>query len=122
MQQSPFNRCFNNYRFSSNFTGTARTVAEAVEAGSEISLASDIAATAYKMSARSAYIGGTTNRYASGLNFALRRAADAVGSSSLKGTLTRIGSRVTPVLSGIGAFTGGYNIAVAAQCGLGTIK
>ncbi len=74
------------------------------------------------MSARSAYIGGTQNRYASGLNYVFRRAADAVGSSSLKGTLTRFGSRVTPPLAVVGAFTGGYNLSIAAQCGLGVLE
>ncbi len=118
----PFSKCFNSYKFSSNFTGTSRTIAEVVEVGSELSLAGDIAATAYKMNARSAYIGGTTNRYGSGLNYVFRRVADSVGSSTLKGTLTKIGNRITPPLAIVGAFTAGYNLSVAVQCGLGVLN
>jgi len=117
-----YSKCFNSYRFSSNFTGRARTVAEIVELGSELSLLGDLAATGYKTSARSAYIGGTKNRYASGLNYVFRRAADAVGSPTLKGRLTSIGSRVTPALAVTGAFTGGYNLSVAIQCATGVLN
>ena len=122
---SNFSRCFNGWRFSatvdyftqgSRLNGAARFTAQALEIGPPISLAGDAAATGFK--ATRTGIGGTTNPYASGLNFVIRRAAPA----SLKGSLVAIGSKVTPILSGVGAFTGGYNFAMAVQCGLGIIE
>jgi hypothetical protein len=117
-----YTMCFNSFKFSSNFTGTARTVAEVIEVGSQLSLLGDMAASAHKVNSRSAYIGGTKNRYASGLNYLFRRVANAVGSPKLKGTLTGVGNKVTPALAVPGAFTGGYNVSVALQCATGVLN
>jgi RHS repeat-associated protein len=122
---SNFSGCFNGWRFSatvdyftqgSRLNGAARVTAQVLEIGPPISLAGDAGATAFK--ATRTGIGGTTNRYASGLNFFFRHTADA----SVKGSLIKFGTKATPILSGIGAFTGGYNLAMAAQCGLGVIE
>jgi hypothetical protein len=122
---SNFGTCFNGWRFSatvdyftkgSRLNGAARFTAQALEIGPPLSLASDVGATALK--ATRTGIGGTTNPYASGLNFFFRRAAPA----SIKGSLIKFGTKATPILSGIGAFTGGFNLAMAVQCGLGIIQ
>jgi hypothetical protein len=82
-------------------------------------LAADTTATVYK--ATQATI-GKPQPYASGLNWFFRRGAEAVGSSSLKGSLVKIGNKVSPVLSGVGAFTAGYNAGIAVQCLFGVIE
>jgi len=38
------------------------------------------------------------------------------------GATTYYLAKATPIVSGIGAFTAGYNVSVAAQCGLGVIR
>jgi RHS repeat-associated protein len=114
-----FWKCFEKNKFSSLFAGTKlQTAAEFVEIGSEISLGGDIVATIYKSTQKTI---GKPQPYASGLNWALRRFANTVGSSSLKGSLVRVGSKVTPILAGVGAFTAGYNLSTAVQCGLGVL-
>jgi hypothetical protein len=59
---------------------------------------------------------GTPQFYASGLNFVLRRTANAVGNSRLKGKLLGIGDKVTPFISGAGVFAAGFNIGVIIFC------
>jgi|SRR5215204_6024570 len=122
---SNFGACFDGWRFSatvnhltqgSRVNGAARVAAQILEIGPPVSLAGDAAASAMK--ATRSGIGGTTNPYASGLNFFFRHTADA----SVKGSLVKFGTKATPILSGIGAFTAGFNLAMAAQCGLGIIR
>ena len=122
---SNFSGCFNGWRFSatvdyftqgSRLNGAARVTAQVLEIGPPISLAGDAGATALKGTRTG--IGGTTNPYASGLNFVFRHTAPA----SIKPSLIKIGTKATPILSGIGAFTAGYNFAMALQCGLGVIE
>jgi hypothetical protein len=72
-----------------------------------------MAATSYK--AKQTTI-GKPQPYASELNWLFRRGADAVASSSLKGSLVKFGSKASPILSGVAAFTAGYNASVAGQC------
>jgi len=121
-----FRNCFNNNRFSSLFKGTRLYgVAKFAEIGPPTSLAGDTAATIYK-STRTG-IGGSTNAYASGLNYVFRAAANAlgnpsIGGASLKGALTTFGDIATPVLAVPGAFSAGYNLSTAVQCGLGVIQ
>lgn len=98
------------------FHGAAKATFTFLEIAPPISLGGDAAASAYK--ATRSGIGGTTNSYASGLNFFFRHTAD----SSVKGSLIKFGTRATPIISGVGAFTAGYNLAVAAQCALGIIQ
>lgn len=116
---------FNGWRFSatvdhlthgSRLNGIARVTAQVLEIGPPLSLAGDAAATTLK--ATRSGIGGTTNPYASGLNFFFRHTAD----NSVKGSLIKFGTRATPILSVVGAFTTGFNLAMAAQCGLGIIQ
>ena len=91
------------------FHGAAQGVAEFLEIGPPVSLAGDGAAATLK-AARSG-IGGPANRSASGLNWAFRRMA----TGSVRGTLSKFGNVVSPVLRPIGAFTTGYNLSVAGQ-------
>ena len=82
---SNFGRCFNGWRFSatvdhftqgSRLNGAARVTAEVLEIGPPLSLVGDAGATAFK--ATRTGIGGTTNPYASGLNFFFRHTAEIV--------------------------------------------
>ena len=100
----------------SRVNGVTRATAQVLEIGPPDLPSSDAAATAIKAS-RSG-IGGTTNPYASGLNFFFRHTAD----SSVKGSLIKFGTKATPTLSGVGAFTAGFNLAMGLQCGLGVIR
>ena len=63
----------------------------------------------------STIFGGTSNPYASGLTFFFRHTADA----SVKGSLIKFGTKATAILSGVGPFTAGFNLPMAAQCELG---
>jgi hypothetical protein len=105
-----FLKCFGNYKFSSNFTGKTRFVVEAFEVGSEISLLSDLDSIRLK-GVRSG-ISGPKNRYASGIN----RMSRGLGKA------THFGDKLSPVLAVPAVFTGSYILAVAVQCGLGTIN
>ncbi len=121
-----FRNCFNNNRFSSLFKGTRLYgAAKFAEIGPPTSLAGDTAAIIYKSTRTGA--GGTTNIYASGLNYVFRSAASALGNPtiggvSLKGALVTVGDIATPALAVPGAFSAGYNLSTAVQCGLGVIE
>ena len=119
-----FWKCMNGWKFSalvgdltkgSRLQGAAQTTASILEVGAPLSTAGDAVATGYKATQTTL---GQPQPYASGLNWALRR----IATGPLRGALTRVGNIAGPVLSGIGAFTAGYNASVAVQCGLGVIK
>lgn len=116
-------KCFEKHRFSRMLgdltdSETVKDVTEFVEVGSEISLASDIAATAYK--ATQTQLG--TEAYASGMNVVLRRLGRATGSPAITGALRQAGKRLTPVAAAAGAFTGGYNSSIYLQCLMGLLE
>ena len=117
-------KCLNGWKFSalvgeltkgSRLQGAAQTTASILEIGAPMSTAGDAVATGYKATQTTL---GQPQPYASGLNWSLRR----MSTGALRGGLTRVGNIAGPVLSGIGAFTAGYNASVAAQCGLGIIR
>jgi hypothetical protein len=120
-----FGKCFNGWRFSTaasqpfagtRFHGAAKATFTFLEIAPPISLGGDVVATSMK--ATRTGIGGSPNPYASGLNLFFRHTAD----SSVKGSLLKFGTKATPIVSGIGAFTAGYNLSVGVQCGLGVIR
>jgi hypothetical protein len=119
-----FWKCLNGWKFSalvgdltkgSRLHGAAQTTASILEVGAPMSTAGDAVATGYKATQTTL---GRPQPYASGLNWAFRR----MSTGAVRGGLTQVGNIAGPVLSGIGAFTAGYNASVAAQCGLGIIK
>jgi RHS repeat-associated protein len=120
-----FDKCFEGWRFSTavsepfkgtSLQGPVKTAAGFLELSGPASLSGDAVATGLKASR--AGIGGTKNPYASGLNLVIRRTAP----SFMKGTLLKIGTRATPILSGAGAFTFGYNLTVGVGCAFRVIK
>lgn len=120
-----FVRCFNGWRFSalvgdlskrSRFRGFLEGSAKFLEFVPPIVVAADGVAAVAK--AQRSGIGGSKVKTASSLNWFFRRTA----SPTTKGALIKFGTRATPILGGIGAFTAGYNASVAAQCGLGIIR
>ena len=120
-----FRKCFNGWRFSAaasapfrgtRFHGVVSGVAQFLEIGPPLSLGADATASALK--ARRSGIGGSKNPYASGLNWGFRR----ITTGSLRGKLTGFGNVAGPAFSGVGAFTGGYNLSVAVQCAGGVIE
>ncbi|MGH9766052.1 MAG: RHS repeat domain-containing protein [Blastocatellia bacterium] len=119
IQKSNFLDCFEKYRFTSTVGGffgdTAKSIATAIDTTSTISIAGDLLATAVKASGKTL---GTPQPYASGLNWVFRR----ISSGSVRGVLTSIGNRVTPVLAVTGAFTASYDVTIAAQCASGLLK
>jgi RHS repeat-associated protein len=111
--------CFQNNRFSSLFGGgVARDVVGFLEVGSEISLASDVAATAYK--ATQVSLG--SQPYASGVNYGFRAFGRAIENPALGRSLTKFGDKATPALAVFGAFTGAYNATIYLQCRGGLLE
>jgi len=116
-QQGP--SCFDQNKFSSLFDGSSlHGFARALEIGAPISLLTDFGAAALKGAGKQ--IG--TNPYASGLNWAFRRIAQAVGSPALQRSLVAIGDQLTPALAVAGAFISGYNASIWVQCQLGVLN
>lgn len=68
--------------------------------------------------ARRVGVGGTTGRYASGVNWIFRR---ILSGPTLK-TALKVGSRATPPLAIAGTFTASYNATIAAQCLAGILE
>jgi hypothetical protein len=110
-------RCFEANRFSADIShltegtrlhGTATFLAQSAEILPTLSVAGDAAAIAAKGGGAL----GTTNRYASGLNWAFRRAA----SGAARGSLTAVGDVATPAMAVAFAFTTGYNTAKGWGC------
>ena len=51
---------------------------------------------------------------------ALGASSDAIGSAVA--TVDAVGTKLSPVLAVLAAFTGAYNTTIHAQCELGTLK
>ena len=114
--------CFDQHRFSSvigDLTGSemAQNVAEFLEVGSQISLAGDVIATAYK----SRHVSLGNQPYASAMNAAFRGFGRAIGKPALGRSLTTFGDKATPALAVFGAFTAAYNAATYVQCRAGLL-
>jgi RHS repeat-associated protein len=113
--------CYHRNQFSSLFEGTPylHGVVEFLEIGPPVSVVGDLAATLYK-SSRSG-VGGATG-YASGLNYVIKRASQAVGSQKMHQILRPIGDKITPVFAVTGVFTLSYNSTILIQCLLGVLE
>jgi hypothetical protein len=116
---STFSDCFNKYKFTSSvgtlFGPTAESVAEVISVTSYISFAGDMVATAVKAASTQL---GRPQRYASGINWAIRR----LSRGAVRGTLTTIGGAVSNSLAVTAVFTGAYDLSIAAQCASGILK
>jgi RHS repeat-associated protein len=115
-------RCSENNRFSaavsyltrgSRFHGVATFAAESAEILPTLSVASDVPATIGK--AGRTGIGGTTEPYASGINWAVRRMA----TGAARGALTTVGGAATRTFAVTFAFTTGYNAVQGWACRFG---
>lgn len=107
--------CFNKWKFSSTIAGLAgeefRGFAEALEIGSNFSLAGDILATLRK--AERAGVGGPKQPYASGINRLFRAIGKTLNlSSSARTGLTLVGDSLTPALAVVGSLAAGYNTSM----------
>jgi hypothetical protein len=110
--------CIERNKFSSlvgEFGGSrAGGVAAVLEIAGPVSLAGDIIAIGAK-GVRPGML-GTTEEYASGMNWVFRRTAQAFGSPGAQRVLVGFGSKVTPFLAVTGAFTLGYNATIEVEC------
>jgi hypothetical protein len=115
-EQQRVSNCYSNNRFSSLFGGgTTSDVVGALEVGSEISLASDVVATAYKTT----QVSLGNQAYASGMNYGFRALGRAVDNRALGRSLTKFGDKATPALAVFATFTGAYNATIYVQCRAG---
>lgn len=117
--------CFNRWKFSSTIAGLVgeqyRGFAEALETGSEISVASDMLATMRKAERRG--VGGSTNPYASGTNRLFRAIGKTLNlPSGVRRGLTFIGDKLTPALAIVGTLAAGYNASIFTQCLFGALE
>ena len=118
-QQQRVSDCYDQHKFSSLFGGGAASdVVGFLEVGSEISLAGDAVATAYK--ATQVSLGNQP--YASAMNYGFRALGRAVNNPSLGRSLTKFGDRATPALAVFGAFTAAYNATTYLQCRGGLLE
>ncbi len=112
--------CFSKNRFANLFEGSGyEDVVTGFEMVSLVSVAGDLVAVGAK--SMRAGIGGSQQRYASGLNYVFRKVGRAVGSTALTGSLVAIGSALTPTLALSGAFMGAYDATIFTQCLLGVL-